>query len=443
METIHEFKAEFRPRTPSVTAATFGQVFIHEVLQGLSPSNGHTNFEIGFAIPGRTLSDVEQKVRHLLEGVESLRTVWLVGEDGQLIQKLLAETLVRIQISSRSPDVSIRDDHRVQPFAQGDLPLRIYLYTGADAWFLSFVISHMSIDKWAREVLREHLERLFLGANCEPASQWHPIDQSLLEHSVEAQSAHQQSESYWRRTLAEFPRSIVDAAPAYSTRSYWWRVQLNSLSLGAAIMQIAARTGLSSSIISLTLGAVVIGAWFKIDLFQAMMLSANRFDRRYARAIGQYAQTVPIALRTHADSFAQLAKENFGAALRAYRYSSVSPYRVHQIQRDLAGAGQGKTLDAMVNVYIFGAFDDLKKACPSTSDDAKIIWISSRDNEISNISFDCNDPRMAILQADTKYVPKNNIEDLLRIYRLLAIRLAERDDVAPRDLATEMMMDIR
>lgn len=443
MDDLHEFRVEFRARTPSIAPATFGQVFMHEVLEGLSPSNGHTNFEIGMAIAGHTLLDIERKTRQLLEEIESLRTVWLVGEDERLIQKRLAETVVRIRIVARSPDASIRDEHRVEPFTKGELPVRIYLYTGGDGWFLSFVISHMSIDKWSREILREHLERLFLGIDRPSAGQWHPIDQALFEQSAGAQSAHQQAETYWRATLANFPSSIIDGAQTYSRDSYWWRVQLNSLSMGAAITQLAARTGLSRSIISLTLGAVVIGAWFETEMFQAMMLSANRFDRRCARAIGPYAQTVPIALKTGADSFAQLARDNFGRALKAYRYSSVSPYRVRQIQRDLAEDGHGKILDAMVNVYIFETFDDVKYAQPSGADDAEIVWISSRDNEISNVSFDCSDPRMALLQADTKYIPKQGIENLLRIYRLLAISIAEGDDVPPEKLAQNMIENTR
>jgi hypothetical protein len=442
MYDIHEFRVDCPPRNPRVAAATSGQVFIHEVLRGLSPSNGHTNFEIGFFINEHALADVEKKVRQLLQEVESLRTVWSAGSDGRLVQELPATMIVGIRIVRGTPDGNIRNARRMEPFMQGDLPVRIYLYTALDDWFVSFVVSHLSIDKWGREVLREHLERLFLGADRQPASRWHPIDQSLFEQSEEAQRVRRQSERYWRSTLGEFPKSIAEGARSHSAHSHWWRVQLNSPSLGSAVTQLAGGAGVSRSVVALTLAAIVIGVWFDTDTFHTMMLSANRFDPRYARAIGAYAQTVPISLRTDADTFAQLARENFGAALKAYRHSSISPYVSKEILEEFKLSGEPKYLDTMVNIYIFDTSSEMPTAPLRDSNDSKITWLSNRDNEITNVSFDCSESSMILLQANTKYIPKNIIEKLLHLYYRSALSFADNDHSSPRNLANALLNEM-
>ncbi|MGN6488630.1 MAG: hypothetical protein ACTHLT_12550, partial [Devosia sp.] len=147
-------------------------------------------------------------------------------------------------------------------------------------------------------------------------------------------------------------------------------------------------------------------------------------------------------LGTDAETFAQLARANFGAALRAYRHSTISPYASERVLEELKLAGEPKALDTMVNVHVLGTSSAALAEIRTDVDDSIITWISSRDSEITTVSFDCSEPGMALLQADIRYIPKPDIERVLRLYRQVALSLTDGDDMSPRKLANKLFEEM-
>ncbi len=419
---------------------THGQAYIWDIMEGLGRNNGHTNFGMRIEIGADLgLDAVAARLREIFTRHESLRTLLHRDEQGELRQTVLADVAFDIELRPGPPDEAVLETLRKQVFDRLAFPARIYLFGTGPARLLLVVFSHMVTDGWGWGLLRRELDGLFRGelrANTDAPPPWHPFDQWSWESSPEGRAAERQGHDYWRATLAKFPPSLAAASTVASDERGWWQAQVRSAAMGRAVGRLAREFRVSETVVISSLAAVIADRWFGLGAFHVLALSANRLVRRTMFSIAPYSQGAPLILESGGAPFGELLRRNYAAVLRASQHSSISPRSMQELKVAAGEAGGPVELDCWLNVHIPRSEQDAAGELPPREvDDGAFRWNAFRDSEITTLYFEAQHADVAVLQADSRYIPKSQFEPLLRLYRQLALHLAHDPTQDPGLLA--------
>lgn len=262
-------------------------------------------------------------VRH-----ESLRTNFVIDEEGRPRQFLVAETAEQVLARAELDTADLADLEKVQPAKTqqaidifNGLPWRACALLGDGVpKHLILIVHHITADGAAGLILQDDFHALLAGEELAPAG-GQPI---AMAQDQQGASAHRlrAAERYWRRTLDSAPRLTgqrPDVGKVLGATMYTG-IPLEQAHEGAAKLDVSIST-------------VVVTAYYRAlreisgnSAFLLMPMSHNRFDASTAPVVMSLNQWVPLLLDLPVDQpLDELARAVHWKAFNAFKNGICDP----------------------------------------------------------------------------------------------------------------------
>jgi amino acid adenylation domain-containing protein len=306
------------------------QIWIGQQLAADSPLY---NMALAFTIEGALEPELfERALRRLLEGCDSLRTIFVETDAGPQRRSLLSPTLpFEYRDLSDQPDAEVLlradlEERTRRHFRQGELMFDTALFRlGAErfVWYLNQ--HHLITDAWSTAMLFRRLSALYqaeqrgASESCsESSSDWPSYGEFVrYERKVRDSRQGERAREYWRARAAEArrPALFYGAAPsAHSARSRRHAVPLGmkrSVALRALAESTAFRAITSDMALFHVFATVLLALMHRVaDTAEPRFAapSHNRSSARLRETMGLLIELFPLSVRIDEDeSFVSLA----------------------------------------------------------------------------------------------------------------------------------------
>jgi hypothetical protein len=412
-----------------------------------------------FPVPGNAgLADVTAAFAVLIGRHESLRTTFH-HIDGEVRQRVngagsLSVSIKRVdKASGSSPGAAqdMIDELREQPFdPTNELPLRIALAVSGDRVVTAVAVySHMAVDYGSMAVISREFTELVAdpGSRRIGAPRHQPLDRAAEECSDRGQRRAAAALRYWEQVLRRAPQCLYEV-PADDRRDAGpLALLLSSHAASGALDRIIARTGASATAVVLAAVSAVLSVRARQRLCVFAALSSNRFGTDLRDYVGTLAQDGLVAVEVRGTTFDDLARRTGTAVLLANRHSlfdvvdlvsmarRVNRERGAEFSRDCVFNNVGthlsdwpgepwRTLARIADPEAPGGHD--LTAAPAGTAVSPITTPQFP----ARLTFRLWQTRpvlaLALAGADGRYVPREEIESLLRATERLLLAAGER-----------------
>jgi hypothetical protein len=229
-----------------------------------------------------------------------------------------------------------------------ELPIRLGLVLQEERVVrVVMVVSHLAVDGWAVKLLEQDVADL-LARNEAAWPSWQPVDQASYESVGPGAERGEGALAYWRRALADVPRSLFPVVDEGGSADRFVRMGMDSRALAVAASILAGRCGVSTGTVLLAATATVLGQHVGHDRVALRLIAGNRLDARSRRYVGALSENALCVLDVGAareeDGFAAVSRLAFGAGMLAYRHAQYDPVVLDEMLAD-ERARNGGVLD--------------------------------------------------------------------------------------------------
>ncbi|MEU3457365.1 condensation domain-containing protein [Micromonospora sp. NPDC006766] len=377
---------------------------------------------------------------------ESLRTR-IRQRDGELHQEAAATGRLPVLVHavprprddpdgrSAAADLAARLDERRFDLV-AEWPLRVALVTVADrVRQVVVVFSHSTVDFHTAETVLRDLRMLLRGSLDTPPG-LQSLDLAERERRAEVRRS-ERAVAYWVRQLACLTASLADpAGPGAAPRHR--RGALVSPAVHHAARLVATRHGVTTATVLLAATVAVTSAARTRDSCGVIVMANNRFQPGYDLAVGTLNQ-IGLCRLDLADQpgFAELLSRARRAALDAYRHAYYDPTALERALTDLGH-------DHRTALAPFCYLNDVRSS-PDVGigaagpDEAALRAMAARGAfrwlpELAGFPwrcrlqvFDAPGAVELVVTADTRYLPAERAERLLRDVEALLVEAAFHD----------------
>jgi hypothetical protein len=429
--------AEFHGERTGVEPLTWGQRSIWDTVARLAPADHFLNVRRVLSLSvraGVTPAAAASAVGRLMSRHETLRTrVRLVGSEPQ--QVLAGAGRLAIGSVEAAPDDldavagALRDRLVAPPFDYPrEWPLRVGLVTCAGlVRRVALVVSHLSVDGYATDLLLRDLRLLLLRDTVAPVTGRQPLDVARAERERAHVSA--RALEHWATEYRRLPRTMLARVGEAHDPPYQ-RVLLTSTALDLAARAVALRHRTSTATVLLAATAAVLGGWTGHGVCALETLVHNRFQEGHADIMGTLVQTGLFVVDVADDpGLDVLVPRTFQAALRAYRNAYYFPPA-----RDRLTEGLGRAPGTPFNPY--GCFNDVRLAAdgppaqpaePAKPAESTLDPQEPPDRMHCRLCVELHDaPRGmgVLLTADTAYLPPDDMRRFLHTLESVVVAAA-------------------
>jgi Condensation domain len=280
--------------------------------------------------PGTSVGTLIGVWRTLVTRHESLRTTYRVRDDGSVVQSVHGAGTIAVDVVDVPADIAVADAYRLVTDLKArrfdlatELPVRLcFLRMGSDVPFVGFSLSHMAVDGWSAELLRNEFAALLRGDELAPTGQ--PRDRVAFESSAAGLRVQEKSLDYWQ--------SCVDRTPEVLIRSWdgppepWIEYTLiSSPALAESAQAVAHRERVAPA--AVVQAAVTLAMAVAADAPSTFLriLATTRFRAESRHLVGAFNQEAPLYVARTDATFGEYVGRCAFAALRAYRSSECAP----------------------------------------------------------------------------------------------------------------------
>ncbi|MEU0173852.1 condensation domain-containing protein [Streptomyces massasporeus] len=302
--------------------------------------------------PGKSLHEVSNAVKWVLEEFESLRTVFPLGADGdpyQKVEKVGSLEIFKIPAGESSVEADIQSAighlKRERFDVTTEFGALFAVVTRVDVpTHLVCLVSHLAVDDHGCKALGVALEGHFSG-ECDRTSapSMQPVDRAQLEQSPKWQEQSARSLGYWK--------SVLETLPQGGGRS----AVMDSCALRAAVSVISKKCARSTSAVYVAAMSVVAGALIGRCKSSFLLPASNRLTPEERSFVGELVQFAPGVLESLNMPFQVIVNDAWKASLKGYRYSRYDEQALHMMLTDLDEGRECK------RAFDF-AFNDMRKS---------------------------------------------------------------------------------
>ncbi|MEV0232207.1 condensation domain-containing protein [Nonomuraea sp. NPDC050786] len=353
----------------------------------------HYYFNFGRLLPvprGRTVEDVADAVRRLVECYEAFRTTISVGPDGSPRQHVAGSGEYRLALhEAGKADGELAEqlsyEYKGHAFEDEEWPLKAAVITceGTPTYVL-FMFSHLAVDRLGSELACGTFAKLLKGEPDDlPAALTHPLDQAEAETSPAGLRSARRSADYWRRTLATIPPTMFTKREPEVSASWSPAGNLDSVAAALAAATLGAELGASSTGVVLAAVSALLSVRTGQSTVALRLVAANRSSPALREMVGTQAQTGLFAVDVTDASFHEVIHRSWAASLLAYRHSSYPPELIREAIEEVSEQ-RGVEFDLGCDVRAATGFkqaplrrhtpEELERAMPHTTFRRSVLW---------------------------------------------------------------------
>lgn len=287
--------------------------------------------------PGTTVADLVDQLRFLMSRYQTTRTRLRFDPDGGCRQVVASRGEIPLEVvdAAESDDPAEVAGRVEQRYCETDYdftsqwPVRMAVvrHRGVPTHRV-LTMCHLVTDAHGAGVLVRELAGEADGAD--PAVAWHPLDQVRWQGSPAGQRVCQAARRRWEGVLRSVPaRRFRGSADRREPRH--WQGRLDSVALLLAARTIAARTGVTSSLVLLALFAAMQTRLTGVNPAVMQVVVSNRFRTGLARSVSVVNQTGLCVLDLAGRTVDQAVRYTRGRAMAAYKHAYYHPDRMAEL----------------------------------------------------------------------------------------------------------------
>lgn len=395
-----------------------------------------------FALPSDTTEDViASGLRFLLSRHQALRTKYEVQSDGSLRQVLYSSgtfAIALVDAADRDPAVvaeEIREDYQTKDFDYpNEWPLRMAVVKkdGVASHVIAIYL-HLALDAGGLTALLADLATMDPETGQSPneitASQ--PFDQVRWQRTPAALRQSTASLRHLERILRTVPlRRFPGPEPAGEPS--FPQLDFRSPATRLAVRAISQRLMVDTSQILLALFGIAVTRATGTNPFVTILAVNNRFRPRFADSVSHLAQVSPCMIDFADCTLDEAIVRTRRAAVSAYKYGYYNPV-------DRRALIQQIDSDRGAKVDMSCVFNDRRLQRDLNSDpvqperirsalpDSELSWPVGVEEIPETIYLSVDDAEDAIrfeLSADTRYLSRERMQELIRTMEQLAVQAA-------------------
>lgn len=444
--------------TRSVTGPfTWGQRQIWRDIQLMPDAAFYNVSQVLLTAEGLRLDDVLGQIAELLGRHESLRTLFRADAAGELRQQVLAAGEVEVEVLLADSDadhdiVGLFEDEERRMVGMAfdnatEVPFRalVGVLDGMPR-VLILCVSHLAADLLSVRVLIDEMSAALtaLAAGRRPPEvprSRQPVDQAEWELSAKGNRRMDKALRYWAGQLSSVPPTMFPVACGETVPSpRYWRGGLTSRAIPPALHALAERYRTTTSVVLLAATVAMLGRLNGLRACAVQLVVGNRFTPELRHAIGNLTQEVLATVDLHGESFEDVVKTTWSAAMGAYRHGQFDPARAAELVRE---ASRERGVDIDLSCYFNDLWANtqtpakgfhptargLKEAMATTA----FRWEDRTDEDSVKFFLEAFDvfgePEMLrfSLIADTFYMPPAVIKAFLTGLERLLVELVTRE----------------
>lgn len=415
-------------------AATWGQLAIWAAL---SKQNFSMTLNGAMALPpGSTLEHVIATMRYIMSRHQSLRTRLSFDPDavGGIRQVLYERGEVPLRI------VDVEEGEDPQQVA-ADLLQRLSAakFDYADEWPIRMalvrrdgiathsvaVYCHLAVDAYGLQALVDDLAGLDYSATTvpPPSKAVQPMQLARSQAEPDGIRQHEATVRRWRRQLAKVPaRRFGNTSDERDPRQ--WHARLESPAIHLATPLVCARLRADPTAVALAAVAVELARVTGSSPSVVQIVAHNRFRPGLADAVTPVAQTGLCVIEVTDATFDEVVARAWRASIQAYMNSYYNPILLDEM---LAGLGRERGEEIDLGCY----FNDRRAQDARSADDplpdpeqlsrsldlGTLTWGEPTPDPGERFFITMEehpDSTLILMDADTRYLPPDHIEGLLR-----------------------------
>ncbi|WP_157640921.1 condensation domain-containing protein [Longispora albida] len=298
-------------------------------------------------LPSTTIDHVNLALTTLARRHEALRTIFDL--DNALPQQLVRESEpVRagiIETNARSwPEATEAARHlAAEPFDLQSHPgwsCAVLRDQSGSLNYLAVALHHMVADQWSQELLKEQFLELLTSGPPEAAPDTlQPRELALLQRSSAWHGRRSGAVTYWEQVMDTLPPPEGPTRPALGVVADRISATLSYPELRANINEVARLTASSPQSVVVALLLVVMS---RVPIPQSeplMLMTANRFDKRWRGIVTTMNQVVPMPRFDHPadETFSGYVQRVHWAGQRALRHGSYDVDAIADLTRKRRG----------------------------------------------------------------------------------------------------------
>ncbi|MGW4898435.1 condensation domain-containing protein [Kitasatospora sp. NPDC004240] len=437
--------------------ATWGQKQIWRDIQWMLPDTAFFNVSLVTLVPpGVSVPDVLEQLAELVTRHESLRTLAVIGEDGELGQRVLAGGEIEVEVLSLTGAEHGAELREHFTEAEGRLLARGFDNT-VDVPFRALVgaldgapqavvlcLSHFAADLISTRLLIGELTGLLAAraaGEAPPARRpaREPLEQAAFELSPAGARLEEKALRYWRDQLDRAPADTFPRPPGESAGPRFWRGELISRAVPQALQAAAERHRTSIPTVLLAATATLLARSEGLKTCGLKLVVGNRYRPELRDAVGNLTQEVFAAVDVSGETVAEVVKSAWSAALAAYRNGQFRPERARVLAEEA-----GVAADCLLNDLWSMTWDATARPTASAAElaaaaeESEFRWAERGEQdevafflELFDVFGEPDLVRIALL-ADTTRMAPERIEGFLFGLERLLLALAG-GEVAPTD----------
>lgn len=430
---------------------TWSQTAMWEVIHWLPPDDVSTNLVTTVRVPtGRSTEDTLAALRAVLERHDALRTTFHRTEDGE-IQTIHRSGQLPVRLCRADADVdttvhAVSAQLRGQPFRIAtDLPCRAALVLRDDRpTTLVLACSHLAVDGWSLEIVREDLAALLDGVTELPERAQQPLARAEFERGETMRRRGRAALDHWASCVRGLPPCMVEQLPPDPDAvTRWWRISSPAIAL--ALRRLAARHRIGESIAVQAAVLLLLSEYRDEPSAGLRSIVATRFRPETRRMVAAFNQNALLCLsRADAATVGEFVDRARAAALLAYRHCECPPRELEDVIATVC-AERGFTAGSFCffNDIRYSRHGDRERAVSSADVTAALPRtrigphdLPSRPKGSKFFLYlgDVADDAVLTLGADPRFLAPRTPRDCLRDLETVLVTAATRPDIPVTDV---------